>query len=61
MQVINSRRRWAGHVVHIEERRGTYRVLLGKAKRNRLLSSPRYKWEDNINLVFQEVGWGGMD
>jgi hypothetical protein len=30
VQVIKSRRmRWAGHIVHMEERRGIYRVLVG--------------------------------
>ena len=30
-QVINMRRmRWAWHVVHMEERRGVYRVLVGE-------------------------------
>ena len=43
------------------DRRGAYRVLVGKPKGKRLLGRTRYKWEDNINLVFQEVGLGGMD
>jgi hypothetical protein len=31
VQVIKSRRmRWAGHIVRMEERRGIYRVLVGK-------------------------------
>jgi len=36
-------------------RSSAYRVLVGK------LGRPRYKWEDNTNLNFQEMGWGGMD
>ena len=32
--VINSRRmRWAGHTVRMEERRGVYRVIVGKSER----------------------------
>jgi hypothetical protein len=31
IQVIKSRRmRWTGHILHIRERRGIYRVLVGK-------------------------------
>jgi hypothetical protein len=43
------------------DRRGEYRVLVGKPNRKRLLGIPMYKWEDNINPFFQEVGWGGMN
>jgi hypothetical protein len=25
------------------------------------LGRPRCRWEDNIKIDFQEVGWGGMD
>ena len=27
----------------------------------RPLGRPRRRWEDNINVYLQEVGWGGMD
>jgi len=30
------------------ERRGVYRVLMGKPEGNRPLGRPRRKWEDNI-------------
>ena len=34
--VVKSRRmRWAGHVAHMEERRGVYRVLVGKLEEKR--------------------------
>jgi len=52
--------RWMGHVACMGDRRGAYRVLVGKPMGERLHGRPRYKWEDNINTVFQEVGWGGM-
>jgi hypothetical protein len=29
-QIKSRKRRWAGHVVHIRERRKVYRVLVGK-------------------------------
>ena len=43
------------------ERRGVYRVLLGKPEGNSLLGRPRRRWEDNIKMDLQEVGCGGMD
>ena len=43
------------------ERRGVYRVLLGKPEGKRPLGRPRHRWEDNIKMDLQEVGCGGMD
>ena len=43
------------------ERRGVYRVLVGKPEGKRPLGRPRRKWEDNIKIDLQEVGCGGMD
>ena len=43
------------------ERRGVYRVLMGKPERIRPLGRPRYRWEDNIKMDLQEVGLGDMD
>ena len=40
------------------ERRGTCRVLVGKPEEKRPLGRPRPRWEDNIKLDLQEVGWG---
>jgi len=60
--VIKSRRmRWAGHAACIRERRGVYRVLVGKPEGKRPLGRHRFRGEDNINLDLQEVGCGGMD
>jgi hypothetical protein len=43
-------------------RRGTYRVLVGKPEGMRPLGRPRHRWEDNIKMDLQEVGWReGMD
>jgi len=62
LQVIKSRRmRWAGHVACKGERRGVYRVLVGKPEGKRPLGRPRRRWEDNIKMDLQEVGCGGMD
>jgi hypothetical protein len=43
------------------EERGVYRVLVRKPEGKRQLGSPRRRWEDNIRMVLQEVGCGGMD
>jgi len=60
--MIKSRRmRWAGYVERIGERRGVYRVLVGKTEGKRPLGIPRRRWEDNIKMDLQEVGCGGMD
>jgi hypothetical protein len=32
------------------ERRGVYRVLVGKPEGKRLLGIPRRRWEDNIKM-----------
>jgi hypothetical protein len=62
IQVIKSRRmRWAGHVPCMGEGRGAYRILMGRPEGRRLLGRPRRRWEDNIKMKLQEVGWRGMD
>jgi len=43
------------------ERRGVYRVLVGKPEGKRLLGTTRRRWEDNIKIDLQEVGYGVMD
>ena len=34
---------------------------MGKPEEKRPLGRPRRRWEDNINIDLQEVGWEGMD
>jgi len=53
--------RWAGHVVHMGEERGVYRVLVGKPEGRRPLGRPRRRWADNIRMDLQEVGCVYMD
>jgi len=48
----------AEHVVLIGERRDVFRVLEGKREGKRPLGRPRRRWEDNIKMDFQEVGFG---
>jgi len=45
VRVIKSRRmRWPGHVAHMGEERGVYRVLVGKPEGKRPLGRPRRRW-----------------
>jgi len=53
--------RWAGHVARMGEKRGVYRVLVGKPEGKRSLGRPRLIWEDNVKMDLQEVGCGCMD
>jgi hypothetical protein len=62
VRVIKSRRmRSAGYVAHMEERRGVYRVLVGRPKGKRPLVRPRHRWEDNIKLDLREIGINGAN
>jgi hypothetical protein len=40
------------------DRRALYRVLVRKPESKGPLGRARHKWEDNIEMDFQEVGWG---
>ena len=62
LRVIKSRRmRWTGHVARMGEKRGVYRILIGKPEGKRPHGRPRRRWEDNIKMDLQEVGCGGID
>jgi hypothetical protein len=51
MWVIKSRRmRGTGHVAHLGDRRGAYRVLIEKPEGNRLLLRPTRRWNDSIKM-----------
>ena len=58
VRVIESRRmKWVGRVARMGERRGAYRVLVGKPEGKRPLGGrPRRRWEDNIKMDLQVVG-----
>jgi hypothetical protein len=44
------------------ERRAVYRVLVRKPVGRRPFGRLRCRWEDNIKMDLQEVGWGhGLD
>jgi hypothetical protein len=59
IRVIKSKRmRWAGHVARMGEKRGAYRILVGRPEGRRPLGRPRCRWKDNIKIDLQELRWG---
>jgi hypothetical protein len=59
IRMIKSRRmRCAGHVACVGEGRGACRILVGRPEGRRPLGRSRRRWEDNIKMDLQEVGWG---
>jgi len=43
------------------EKRNACRVLVGKLERKRPFAISRSRWEDNIKIGIQEVGWEDVD
>jgi hypothetical protein len=50
-----------GALARMGERRGVYKVLVGKPEGKKPPGRPGRRWEDNIKMDLQEVGWGVMD
>ena len=61
VKILKSRMRWAGHVSRMGERRGVFRVLVGKYEGKRPLGRPRRRWKYNIKMDLQEAECGVMD
>jgi hypothetical protein len=40
------------------EKRVAYGILVERPEGRRQLGRPRRRWEDNIKMDLQEVGWG---
>jgi len=59
--IKTTRMGWAGHVACMGERRGVYRVLVGKPEGTRTFGRPKRRSEDNIKMDAQEVGCGDKD
>jgi len=59
--VIKPRMRWEGHVARMGERRGVYRVLVGKLRERDHLGDQGVYWSIILRMDLQEVGCGGMD
>jgi len=53
--------RWVGHVARMGERRGVYRVLVGKPEGKRPLGRPSRRWEGYIKMDLQELGCVDME
>jgi len=61
-RVIKSRTiRRVGHATRMGERRGVYRVLMGKPEGKTPLERSRHRWEYNIKMDLQEVGCEDTD
>jgi hypothetical protein len=52
---------WVGNVTCLGDRRGVYRVLVGKPEGKRPLGRPQHRWENNIKIHLQEVGPSTID
>ena len=48
-------------MARVRERRGGYRVSVGKPERKRPLGRPTRRRKDNIKIDLGKVGWEGMD
>jgi len=43
------------------EQRGAYRILVQIPEGKRPFGRTRHRWEDNININLQEMGWHGLE
>jgi hypothetical protein len=59
--IKSSRRRLAGHVARMGEKRNVYRILVRKPEGNRPLGRPRRRWVDNIKMDLRDIGLDGRD
>jgi hypothetical protein len=53
--------RWEGYVARLGESRVVFRGLVGKHEGKRPLGRPRRRWDHNITMHLQGVGFEGMD
>jgi hypothetical protein len=61
-QVLKSRRiKLSRYVANMENKRGTYRILVGRPHGKSQHERPTIAWENNVKRDLQEVGWGGTD
>ena len=61
IQEIKLRMRWVRHVARMGDRRSEHSVLVGRSEGKTSLGKPRLRWEDNIKINLQEVGWRVME
>jgi hypothetical protein len=43
------------------EKRGAYRILVGRPEGRQPLGRPRHRWEDNIKMDLEVGGGHGLD
>jgi hypothetical protein len=51
IRIMKSRRRWAGHVARMGEKRNPYRRLVGKPEGKRPLGRPKRRWVDVQTMI----------
>jgi hypothetical protein len=55
--IKSKRKRWAGNVPRMGEKRNAYRFLAGNPEGRKPLGRPRHRW---IEMDLGEIGWGGV-
>jgi hypothetical protein len=45
----------------MREMRNMNKILVGKPERKGPFRRPSHRWEDNINMDLNEIGWKGVD
>jgi hypothetical protein len=55
--IKSRRRRWAGHVACMGEKRNAYRILVRTPEGKRPLGRPRHRWLDNKKMDLRDLGW----
>jgi hypothetical protein len=53
--IMLRKRRWAGHVARMGEKRNTYRLLMGEPEGKRLQGRARSRWVVNIKMDLREI------
>jgi hypothetical protein len=49
--------KWVEHVARVVERRGEYRVLVGKLKGKKQLVRPKHRWRIILRWIFRKLDW----
>jgi hypothetical protein len=52
---------WVQHVARMVEMRNSYKILVQKPEGNRPLGRYKRRWEDNIKVDLEAVGWQGVN
>jgi hypothetical protein len=48
-----------GRIFNITHMGDVYKILVGKSEGQRPLRIPRHRWEDDIKMDLEEIGFGG--